>query len=216
MKSVSVRKLTLGNGGRRWLLGLVLSSIMNFSIRSYQPKDWQGICRVHDAARLLEVKNFIPEGVTLPMKQAVEEDGAFFESDVFVAVSEEDVLGFIAVQGDELTWLYIHPDYHRRGVATQLVNSIRNSLGQHGFVLCAKENEYGFKFYQKVGFRPVAYFPGNERGYPCICVRLTLPGSIHAERKPRPTISSLIAHGYSEENWGKAIRDKDGIWYWVR
>ena len=189
---------------------------MKFLIRPYQEKDWQEVCRVHDAARLLEIENFIPSGVTLPMEQAVEIDGGFFESDVFVAVSADKVLGFIAVQGDELVWLYIHPNHHRKGVASNLVEHARGSLGPNGFVLCAEENEYGFNFYQKTGFQPVAFFPGNERGYPCTCVRLTFPDSVHAEREPRPTKSSLIAHGYSEADWGRAVRDDKGIWHWER
>ena len=151
------------------------------------------------------------------MEKAVHIDGNFFESDVFVGVDERDeVLGFIAVQGDELTWLYVHPDHHRKGIASALVEHVRDSLEPDGFVLCAEENVYGFNFYQRVGFRPVAFFPGNERGYPCTCVRMTLPGSVHAEREPRPTEASLAAHGYSEENRGEAIRDERGIWRWSR
>ena len=194
-----------------------LDFAMAFSIRPYQARDWEGVCRAHDAARLLEVETFIPDNVTLPMEKAVDIDGNFFEGDVFVAVGESDeVLGFIAVRGDELTWMYVHPDHHREGVASALVEHVRTSLGPNGFVLCAKENAYGFTFYQKVGFEPVAFFPGNERGYPCTCVRMTFPGSVHAKREPRPTEASLLAHGYTEGNWGGAIHDEKGVWHWVR
>ena len=190
---------------------------MKFTIRPYRESDWAGVCGAHDAARPLEVETFVPEGTTLPMEEAVKTETGFFKSDVFVAVDLEDsIMGFIAVHGDELSWLYIHPDYFGQGVGTKLVEHVRSRLEPNGHVLCLQENRYGFPFYQKMGFQPAAYFPGHVQGHPCTCVRLTLPGSVHADREPRPLKSSLAAHGYSEDNWGKAVRDEEGVWRWVR
>ncbi len=194
---------------------------MTITIRPYQQTDWQAVCRVHDASRQLEVKNFIPQGVILAMADYAEKDG-FFESQVFVAVDSSvqntvpnnHVLGFIAIKNDELTWLHIHPDNHRKGIGTALVNHIREKIGKDGFVLCALENDYGFPFYQKIGFKPAAYFPGNEAGYPCTCVRMTFEGSIHAQREPKPVLASLLAHGYTENDLGEAYQDASGVWHW--
>ena len=190
---------------------------MKVVIRSYKDEDWKGVCRVHDRSRPYEVENFMPQELVMTMERAVVEEDNFFESKKFVATDEQGkIIGFICIQGDELTWLYVDPDYHGQGVGTALVEHVRSGLGKDGFVLCTQENEKGFCFYQKVGFQPVAFFPGSVQGYPCTCVRMTLPGSVHANRPPQPVKESLLAHGYSEDNWGKAERDQRGIWRWVR
>ncbi len=191
-------------------------------IRAYRESDWEGVCRVHDGARPLEVQHFMPEEFikndpSLKMVQAVNEDGAFFESDIFVALADgEEVVGFIGVRAEEITWMFVDPDHHRRGIGAKLVAHVRPQLEPNGYVLCAQENAAGFRFYQAVGFEPVAFFPGHERGYACTCVRMTFPGSVHAERAPSPVKRSLVAHGYGEGNWGGPVRDAQGIWYWVR
>lgn len=189
---------------------------MDIEIRPYGPHDWAGVCMVHDQARRIEVAEYMPADAVPTMDESVVEDGGFFESNVYVARDGSDeILGFIAVHGDELSWLYVAPAAHRRGVGTRLVEHVREELGPDGFVLCALENRAGFTFYQAVGFQPVAVFPGSTRGHPCICVRMAFPGSRHADRPPRPTGDSLRAHGYAEDSPGTAVRGDDGIWHWV-
>jgi GNAT superfamily N-acetyltransferase len=190
---------------------------MTFSVREYRRDDWPGVCRVHDAARPYEIRSFMPPEVVLRMEDAVTDDGEFFESDVYVACSEAgEILGFIGIQGEEVTWLYVDPDVSRCGVGTRLVEHVRSMLGPNGYVLCAQENTIGYSFYQKMGFQPIAFFPGSTRGHPCTCVRMTFPGSIHAERPPQATERSLRAHGYDESNWGQPVRDETGVWHWRR
>ena len=133
-------------------------------IREYQEGDWKDICHIHDQARPLEVQNFIPKDVierdkSLTMEKAVVVAGAFFESDIFVATDEHDkIVGFIGVQDDELTWMFVNPNCHRQGVGSRLVGHIRSQLGPNGYVLCAQENKAGFNFYKAVGFEPIAFF----------------------------------------------------------
>jgi GNAT superfamily N-acetyltransferase len=190
---------------------------MDLVIRPYASDDWEGVCRVHDAARPIEVAEYMPPDTVPVMRDAAIVDGEFYESNVYVAChGTGEVVGFIAVHGEELTWMFVAPHVHRRGVGRRLVEHVRDELGPHGYVLCALENRGGFAFYQAVGFRPVAFFPGETRGFPCTCVRMTFPGSRHADRPPRPAPSSLRAHGFPEDDPGRGVRGEDGVWRWER
>lgn len=120
---------------------------MDLVIRPYTSDDWEGVCRVHDAARPIEVAEYMPPATVPEMRDAGVVDGEFYESNVHVAGdSSGDVVGFIAVHGEELTWMYVAPDVHRRGVGRRLLEHVRDELGPQGYVLAALENRGGFVF----------------------------------------------------------------------
>ncbi|MEM6821155.1 MAG: hypothetical protein AAF558_04280 [Verrucomicrobiota bacterium] len=87
-------------------------------------------------------------------------------------------------------------------------------VGPNAFLTTSVENKVGVEFYKNMGFRISAEFPGHCQGYPCTCIRMTLPTSKHADRIPQPVKESLMLAGFSEENWGDAYRDEDRVWRW--
>ncbi|MEM9090641.1 MAG: GNAT family N-acetyltransferase [Cyanobacteria bacterium P01_F01_bin.53] len=183
-------------------------------IRQYQESDWSAVCEIHDAARPIEVSSFMPGAEALPLKNVAEEDG-FFESECFVACEHDKVVGFVCIEPPELSWLYVSPEHHRQGVGKQLVESVLPKLGEDAFLTTSLENTGAIAFYQHMGFRISATFPGSCQGYPCTCVRLTMPGSAREDIPPFPVKESLVLAGYSEAKPGKALKDKMGVWRWV-
>lgn len=183
-------------------------------IRRYQDSDWSEVCEVHNAARPIEVGDFMHCADVLALEDVAEEDG-FFTGDCFVACTNQQVVGFVCIEIPELSWLYVSPDYHRQGIGKQLVAFVLPKLGKDAFLTTAFENTGGVTFYQQMGFRISATFPGSCQGYQCTCVRLTLPGSAREDQPPVPVKESLVLAGYCESNPGTAIRDEMGIWRWV-
>jgi|GEM_PF-668827 len=186
---------------------------MEITIREFSNWDWEAVCDVHDRARPYEVGSFVSVNQIQPMSEVAHEDG-FFNGKQYVACIEERVVGFICINKEELTWLYVDPNYHRQGIGKRLVEQVRSQLIPHGFVTTALENERGVKFYERMGFHICATFPGSCQDYPCTCVRLTLPSSRHNDRVPQPTKGSLLLAGYDGKDWGVPYRDEDGIWRW--
>jgi len=81
---------------------------MELVVRPYSSDDWEGVCRVHDAARPIEVAEYMPAEAVPAMRDAAIEDGEFYESNVYVACDAAgEVVGFIAVHGEELTWMFV-------------------------------------------------------------------------------------------------------------
>ncbi|MGA2233017.1 MAG: GNAT family N-acetyltransferase [Tepidisphaeraceae bacterium] len=191
--------------------------MVHIVVRDYRQDDWPAVCRIHDAARRIEVRGFMPPDIVLPMDQTAGPEG-FFESQTWVACvepGEQTIAGFIAIKGAEITWCYVDPSWHRQGIGRKLVEHVKPILGEHGFVLTVAENPAGVAFYQSLGFVVCARFPGEAQGYPCECVRLALPTSRHRQRPPTPTALALRLAGFTQELPGRAFLGEDGIYDWA-
>lgn len=184
------------------------------SIRAYEERDWDAVCRVHDAARPHELRGLVPPESVLPMAAVAEVDG-FFRAQTFVAIRAGSVVGFVSSDPPELTWLYVHPEHQGRGVGRRLVEKALPLLGSDGHVLCVATNLRAVRLYESCGFVVAARFPGEVDGFPCTCLRLCLPGSVQAEEPPRPTHRALALAGFPEDRPGSAVRDRSGVWIWV-
>ena len=70
-------------------------------------------------------------------------------ADVHVAESDGVLVGFLALRGDVLEHLYIHPDYQRRGVGSVLLEHAKR-LRAGGFTLWVfQRNTAARNFYEK-------------------------------------------------------------------
>ena len=66
-------------------------------------------------ARKIELKLAGLVKAFLPLKVAAEREGLFDYPGLFVAEKGSEVVGFAACTEDELAWLYVDPEYMRRG-----------------------------------------------------------------------------------------------------
>lgn len=134
-------------------------------IRPYESTDWPQLCRIHDAARLDELRASAGEAAFLTLEQTFENEG-LFEGRVDVAVRDAAVLGFIAFNPDELTWLYVDPAHYGQGVGRAL---LRHAFA-HAAPVFATEvlegNERALGLYLSEGFvvleRVTGRLTGNE------------------------------------------------------
>ncbi|MFJ2745784.1 GNAT family N-acetyltransferase [Streptomyces sp. NPDC087440] len=99
------------------------------TIRAYEDRDWAAIARIHDAARLDELRASVGGEAFRTLDDTYEGEG-LFDGAVWVGESDEGaVVGFAALADDELTWLYVDPGWYRRGVGRQL---LRHALAATG------------------------------------------------------------------------------------
>ena len=109
----------------------------------------------------------------LPTEQSytLETDTAFFREhlaparEIWVALASdagrgsnsELLLGFMALEGDYLDRLYVHPEQQRSGVGLKLLDKAK-ALRAAGLELHThQQNVSACAFYEKHGFRPVRY-----------------------------------------------------------
>lgn len=101
----------------------------------------------------------------LPLEQArtFQDDLGFFTThllprcEIWVAEADGELVGFLALAGNYLDRLYVHPDRQRRGVGTLLLRHAMarspNGLELHTH----QKNTSACAFYEQHGFRPVKY-----------------------------------------------------------
>ena len=142
--------------------------------REYRPADWPAVCRVHDRARPIELASFAaPEKVQILAE--ADDVGVFHASRSWVAEVGGQVIGFVSIDAPQLTFLYVDPALHRRGIGWLLVKHVLPILGTDGYLYTATENALAVAFYRSCGFVVAARFPGEACGCGCECLRMVLP-----------------------------------------
>lgn len=139
---------------------------MSISIRVYEDRDWDDICRIHDAARVGELRGAGLLEAYLDLADTYENEG-LFDDEVWVAELGGRVVGFIAgsasEDGGEITWMYVDPDLHRRGIGRALVEHFVARCG--GPVeLEVLEGNSARAFYEATGFVLEATTTGKLAG----------------------------------------------------
>jgi ribosomal protein S18 acetylase RimI-like enzyme len=147
------------------------------AVRPYAPADWPAVCRVHDAARLIELAHGgVDPRANLSMAAAAQRDG-FFASETLIACVDDVVVGFVSWRGAYVSWLYVAPSAHRRGVGRRLLDEALRRIGPEAWTIMLEGNEPARALYASFGMETVAVWPSDCEGYPCRTVRLALPGS---------------------------------------
>jgi ribosomal protein S18 acetylase RimI-like enzyme len=136
------------------------------SIRPYESDDWHAITEIHDAARLIELRLTVGEEAFLSLAETAENEG-LFSGELWVASDDDRLVGFVAVRGDEITWLYVDPAHHRRGVGRALLADAVERCGQVARTETLVGNEPALELYLSEGFEVVEIssgrLTGNER-----------------------------------------------------
>ena len=144
----------------------------NIEIREYCEADWERLCTIHDAARRIELKNAGLEEAFLPLVVAAEREDLFAYS-LRVAQFGGVVAGFCAHSQEEIAWLYVAPEFMRKGIGRALVQDALERIEQRPVYLeVLVGNEPARKLYASCGFREesieTGHMPGNEAF--CVCV----------------------------------------------
>ncbi len=140
---------------------------MDITIEKYDARYWEDICRVHDAARKIELKYASLEDAFLPLEAVAEEEELFAYKHLDVALLDGHAAGFCAYSEDELAWLYVSPEKMRNGIGKQLVAHALETEKSLNYVETLFGNEPAKRLYESFGFAVKEILsgkmPGNER-----------------------------------------------------
>lgn len=136
-------------------------------IRPYDPRDWLAVQDVHDAARLIELTLSVGAHAFRPLSDIyIEEE--LFAGPLWVAELEDRVVGFVAVNENELTWLYVHPASHRTGIGRRLLTQALAAIDGEATAWVLAGNEPALRLYETAGLRIVETKAGHLAGSPDI------------------------------------------------
>lgn len=135
-------------------------------IREYQPQDWDEIATIHDRARLDELRASVGREAFLSLAETYKNEG-LFAGEVWVACQDGKVAGFIAFAEDEITWLYVSPEYYRQGIGRKLLQQAIARCEDSVQTSVLSGNDAALNLYLQEGFKIIetktGRLDGNEK-----------------------------------------------------
>ncbi|MFI6525995.1 GNAT family N-acetyltransferase [Streptomyces uncialis] len=133
-------------------------------IRHYEDRDWEAVARIHDAARLDELRDSVGVEAFLTLERTAETEG-LFDGEVWVAEEPDGrVAGFVALADDEVTWLYVDPAAYRRGIGARLLRYAVERGGPRIGTTVLVGNAAALALYEREGFALVETKSGKLEG----------------------------------------------------
>jgi ribosomal protein S18 acetylase RimI-like enzyme len=126
-------------------------------IRPCRGDDWPRLRAIHMAASAVEAP---PVGAAARLSLPEPEEGEDLVAGVFVAELDGVIAGFVAVDGDEITWLYVDPARARRGVGRALLRHAVARCGPGARVVVLAGNAPALALYRSEGFEVTGRDPG--------------------------------------------------------
>jgi ribosomal protein S18 acetylase RimI-like enzyme len=125
----------------------------SFLIRDYRPEDFDTVTilwRISREKSLPEFQN--AKGHFFYEDQGYFRDHILKENTVWVVELDARPAAFMAIRGDFIDQLYVHPDYQNRGIGKALLEYARELSPEHVWLYTLQINTNARIFYEKNGF----------------------------------------------------------------
>lgn len=130
----------------------------DYLIRPYKSDDFEAVTLLWRRAREQAFPDFQHrKGHTFTEDQAYFRDVILINNDVWVTEVNGTLAAFMAIAGDFIDQLYVHPDYQRNGLGGSLLAHARTLSPQHLWLYTLQINTNGRAFYEKNGFRAIKF-----------------------------------------------------------
>jgi ribosomal protein S18 acetylase RimI-like enzyme len=141
-------------------------------IRDYCSNDWEAVRKIYDLAKSDEMRGFVPADSIIPLNLNPAMLALFNESTILLFDIAGTVAGFGGYKNHTITYLFVHPEHRRKGVASGLLNAMLRELGGEATLNVAKRNTGAYELYSRLGFVTESEFVGQYNGCPCDVARM--------------------------------------------
>ena len=141
-------------------------------IRNYKESDWGQVKQIYDLSKPDEMKNIVDPDLIIPLDKDEKMLRYFKESIIWVYENENQITGFIGLKGNVISWLFVHPDNRRQGIARKLLTKLINEYTYPLKLNVAKSNRAAISLYLNMGFKVFEEFEGKMYGQKIPAVRM--------------------------------------------
>jgi ribosomal protein S18 acetylase RimI-like enzyme len=141
-------------------------------IRRYTGADWTAVRDIHNLCKPDESRGSVDPSAILSLEKDAPMLVLFCRSDIVVATEADSIVGFAGTIGSYISWLCVHPEHRRRGVATTLLQSVLDSVTGPATLNVFARNDAARRLYERFGFVVDKEFVGNFNGHDVDVVRL--------------------------------------------
>ena len=139
---------------------------MSLNIRPFEDADWPRVREIYDLSKPDEFGTSAAASAVIPLDDDAPMLKLFRESTILVAESRGEVIGFGGNRGNYISWLFVHPDHRRKGVARGLLSRILARLQGPVTLNVLRENDAARQLYDRLGFKVAREIDGEFNGHP--------------------------------------------------
>jgi len=132
-------------------------------LRKYKYSDWEAISKIHDEARLDELRGTVDLNAFIPLSTAAFNEG-LFNGEIIITEIENEVAGFIGFNNKTIDWLYVSPSHYKNGIGTALIEQALSKVKDEIRIAVLKNNLPALNLYRKMGFTEERTFKGPMIG----------------------------------------------------
>ncbi len=110
-----------------------------------------------------ELEGSVSLAAFLSLEDSAANEG-LFDDELFVATQSDRVVGFIAFNEAEITWLYVDPQNYRQGIGTELIQFALGKCDSVISISVLSKNYSALAFYKKLGFKIEEKHSGHLNG----------------------------------------------------
>jgi len=144
------------------------------NIRSYKDCDWCKVCDIHDRARPIELKGSCDANAFTPLSEDKGDIDDFNKSEKYVALENNEIVGFVGINGDVISWLYVDPNHFGRGIGRELLVVALRGIEKEVSLFVVAGNLRAISLYESLGFELKSTFKSKISGYPSTCQKYIL------------------------------------------
>jgi ribosomal protein S18 acetylase RimI-like enzyme len=141
-------------------------------LRAYRSDDWTAVCAIYNLSKPEELLGVVDRGSIIPLEADSDMQMLFRGSQILVAEDLDRIAGFGGHRGSFITWLFVHPEFRRRGVATALIREMLVWLQRPITLNVMAGNIPARALYERIGFSIEREFQGHFQGRPCSVAKL--------------------------------------------
>lgn len=141
-------------------------------IRNYIESDWEKVKQIYDLSKPDEMKGIVDPNEVVSLDKDEKMLQYFKESTIWVYEKEYQLAGFIGLKRNVISWLFVHPDNRRQGIARNLLTRLINECNHPLTLNIVKSNRAAMSLYLKMGFNVSAEFDGEMYGQKIQAVRM--------------------------------------------
>lgn len=149
------------------------------TLRPYRVEDWSAVRDIYDLSKPDEMKGVLDPAAIPPLEADPDMKALFDDSRIVCMEDAGRVVGFAGSRDSLITWLFVHPSFRRKGVATALVTELLGRLTRPVTLNVAIDNLAARSLYERIGFALEREFTGHFQGVACRVAKLRYRG--HAE-----------------------------------
>jgi ribosomal protein S18 acetylase RimI-like enzyme len=142
------------------------------NIRPYTEADWVSVRTLYDLSKPDEMRGCVDLRAVVPLENDAENLTLFHESTILVMEDVGRILGFGGYRGNQIEWLFVHPEGRRKGVATRLMLAMLEALNGTVTLYVGKNNRAARQLYDSLGFALDQEFLAKFHGHDVEAMRL--------------------------------------------